>query len=201
MLFWLISTNRQPVGIHVPHGCCPMNLSNYQPRAISKSCLDGLERERAEGGGEEQSCLYLYCSWTVVHHLHETPTELWSPPWPLTQRFHFISLQYRNRLQSTAIVCSKTTGLSTRTLSSIYEQQTLLATRIMQDPSHALPPCFWVAPLMAPPSLLWLQDTEEKSNLCSQGPTTTPPSYPQYRARARPTRTGEAVISILPPPP
>jgi hypothetical protein len=61
----------------------------------------------------------------------------------ITCWFHSITLQNRNRLESTARVCSKIIGLSTRTLSSIHDQQTLrLANRIMQDPSHALNPAF-----------------------------------------------------------
>ena len=61
----------------------------------------------------------------------------------ITCWFYSLSLQNRNRLESIARVCSKIIGLPTRSLSSIYEQQTLrLANRIMQDPSYALHPAF-----------------------------------------------------------
>ncbi len=61
----------------------------------------------------------------------------------ITCWFHSISIQNRNRLQSTVSVCSKTIGLPVRTLAHTHGQQALrLAGKIIRDPSHVLHSAF-----------------------------------------------------------
>ncbi len=61
----------------------------------------------------------------------------------ITCWFQSVSLQNRNRLQSVVTVCSKIIDLSVRSLTQIYDQQTLrLASKIIKDPSHVLHSAF-----------------------------------------------------------
>lgn len=61
----------------------------------------------------------------------------------MTCWFHSLSVQHRNRLQSTASVCSKIIGLPVRTLSQVFNQQALSqAAKIISDPSHILHSAF-----------------------------------------------------------
>ncbi len=71
----------------------------------------------------------------------------------ITCWFQSTSLQNRNWLQSVVTVCSKNIGLSVRSLTHIYDQQTLrLASKIIKDPSHVLHSAFeWL------PSGRWLR--------------------------------------------
>ncbi|CAB1427754.1 unnamed protein product [Pleuronectes platessa] len=82
---------------------------------------------------------------------------------------HSTSLQHRNRLQ--IIVCSKIIRLPLRSLTNIYEQQT----RRTSSP------------------LTWLQDSEEKGNLCSHGCSTpqllTPPNPIQNHTEVPPCQS------------